>query len=170
MLERYTSMKKKLISFGLVFSLLSFLYGCYSFKGIAIDPDINTYFVEQFVDNTGSGVPTVAIDFSEKLKDKVRNESRLVFKETDPDIAFSGSISRYDVQTSATAANNKFYIGVRVSLEKFKGEDVEDQDFNLSFFAEFSNEVNFSDVQAELEEQIIDQLVTDVFNKAFTNW
>jgi len=163
-------MNKSLFTFSIVLGLLLSLYSCYTFKGIAIDPEINTYFVEQFVDNTGSGVPTVAIDFSEKLKDKVRNESRLIFKEIDPDISFSGSISRYDVQTSATAANNKFYIGVKVTLEKFKGEDLEDQDFNLSFFAEFSNDVNFSDVQAELEEQIIDQLVTDVFNKAFTNW
>ena len=163
-------MNRKSLLVSLVFGLLLSLNSCYRFKGIAIDPAVNTYFVEQFVDNTGSGVPTVAIDFSEKLKDKVRNESRLVFKEIDPDYAFSGSITRYDVQTSATAANNKFYIGVKVTLEKFKGEDLEDQVFNLSFFAEFSNEVNFSDVQAELEEQIIDQLVTDVFNKAFTNW
>ena len=163
-------MKKKSITFGLLLSLIVSLYSCYSFKGIAINPEINTYFVEQFVDNSGSGVPTVAVDFTEKLKDKVRNESRLIFKEVEPDIVFSGSITRYDQQTSATAANNKFYIGVKVDLKKYKGDDLEDQSFNLSFFAEYNNEVSFSDVRSELEEQIIDQLVTDVFNKAFTNW
>ena len=77
-------MNRKSLLVSLVFGLLLSLNSCYRFKGIAIDPGINTYFVEQFVDNTGSGVPTVAIDFSEKLKDKVRNESRLVFKEIDP--------------------------------------------------------------------------------------
>ena len=163
-------MKHLFIGSVCVLGLVSCVVSCYSFKGIAIDPEIKTYYIEQFIDNSGGGVPALAVDFTEKLKDKVRNESRLVYTEVDPDITFSGSIVRFDPVTSETAANNKLYIGVRVLLEKQKGEDLEDQTFNESFFAEYGSDVNFLDVQDELTEQITDQLVTDIFNKAFTNW
>ena len=117
-------MKKTKLHIGLVFSLVLSLYGCYSFKGIAIDPEVRTYYVDQFVDNSGGGVPVLAINFTEKLKDKIRNESRLVYSEVDPDITFSGSIIRFDPVTSLTGANNQLHIGVKVLLEKTKGEDL----------------------------------------------
>ena len=163
-------MKKKLLSFGIVAVVLGSICSCYSFKGIAIDPEIRTYYVEQFVDNSGGGVPVLAINFTEKLKDKIRNESRLVYSEVDPDITFSGSISRFDPVTSLTGANNQLHIGVKVLLEKTKGEDLEDKSFNESFFSEFPPDVNFLDVREDLIEEITDQLVIDIFNKAFTNW
>jgi len=163
-------MKKTKLYIGLVFSLVISLYGCYSFKGIAIDPEVRTYYVDQFVDNSGGGVPVLAINFTEKLKDKIRNESRLVYSEVDPDITFSGSIIRFDPVTSLTGANNQLHIGVKVLLEKTKGEDLEDRTFNESFFSEFPPDVNFLDVREDLIEEITDQLVIDIFNKAFTNW
>ena len=163
-------MKKTVLSFALLLSIAFCLHSCYSFKGIAIDPEIRTYYIEQFVDNSGGGVPILAINFTEKLKDKVRNESRLVYSEVDPDITFSGSIVRFDPVTSLTGANNQLYIGVRVLLEKTKGQDLEDKTFNESFFAEFPQDVNFLDVRDDLIEEITDQLVIDIFNKAFTNW
>ncbi|MDG1296819.1 MAG: LPS assembly lipoprotein LptE [Saprospiraceae bacterium] len=163
-------MKKTKLYIGLVFSLVLSLYGCYSFKGIAIDPEVRTYYVDQFVDNSGGGVPVLAINFTEKLKDKIRNESRLVYSEVDPDITFSGSIIRFDPVTSLTGANNQLHIGVKVLLEKTKGEDLEDRTFNESFFSEFPPDVNFLDVREDLIEEITDQLVIDIFNKAFTNW
>lgn len=163
-------MKKTKLYIGLVLSLVLSLYGCYSFKGIAIDPEVRTYYVDQFVDNSGGGVPVLAINFTEKLKDKIRNESRLVYSDVDPDITFSGSIIRFDPVTSLTGANNQLHIGVKVLLEKTKGEDLEDRTFNESFFSEFPPDVNFLDVREELIEEITDQLVIDIFNKAFTNW
>ena len=163
-------MKKTKLYISLVFSLALSLYGCYSFKGIAIDPEVRTYYVDQFVDNSGGGVPVLAINFTEKLKDKIRNESRLVYSEVDPDITFSGSIIRFDPVTSLTGANNQLHIGVKVLLEKTKGEDLEDRTFNESFFSEFPPDVNFLDVREDLIEEITDQLVIDIFNKAFTNW
>ncbi len=163
-------MKKTKLYIGLVFSLALSLYSCYSFKGIAIDPEVRTYYVDQFVDNSGGGVPVLAINFTEKLKDKIRNESRLVYSEVDPDITFSGSIIRFDPVTSLTGANNQLHIGVKVLLEKTKGEDLEDRTFNESFFSEFPPDVNFLDVREDLIEEITDQLVIDIFNKAFTNW
>ena len=163
-------MKKTKLYIGLVFSLVISLYGCYSFKGIAIDTEVRTYYVDQFVDNSGGGVPVLAINFTEKLKDKIRNESRLVYSEVDPDITFSGSIIRFDPVTSLTGANNQLHIGVKVLLEKTKGEDLEDRTFNESFFSEFPPDVNFLDVREDLIEEITDQLVIDIFNKAFTNW
>ena len=161
---------KRIITLSLVLGFIACLYSCYSFKGIAIDPEIRTYYIEQFVDNSGGGVPVLAINFTEKLKDKIRNESRLVYSEVDPDITFSGSIVRFDPVTSLTGANNQLHIGVKVLLGKTKGEDLEDKTFNESFFSEFPPDVNFLDVREELIEEITDQLVIDIFNKAFTNW
>ena len=43
--------------------------GCYSFKGISIEPNVNTFFIQNFEVLASSAPPTLAVDFTERLKD-----------------------------------------------------------------------------------------------------
>ena len=63
-----------------------FLTGCYSLKGITIDPRVNTFSVSTFETIAGNAPPTLGVDFSERLKDKMRSETRLQLKSTDADL------------------------------------------------------------------------------------
>ena len=159
----------------LLWGLLSIIFsGCYSFKGITIDRETRTYYVLPFSNEALNALPTLSTDFTEALKDKIRNESRLIFAETDPDIVFSGSITRYSVTPVApdqgeTIALNRLEIAVRVVYENTVKEEQNWQQ-NFSFFQDFPGGQNLIDVQDELVAAINDQLVENIFNAAFNNW
>lgn len=146
----------------------------YSFKGISIPADVKTFYVELFENQDASAVPTLPRDFTEKLKDKIRRESNLQYNDTEPDIEFSGAITRFQVTAEAPKADeeigfNKLTIAVNVSFENNNDEKAAwKQQFTFDDF--FAPEQNLLDVQENLINNITDELVDRVFNKAFTNW
>ncbi len=167
-------------SFILVFLLAnSAFFSCnpsfgYSFKGISIPADVKTFYVEVFDNQDPGSVPTLPRDFTEKLKDKIRRESNLQYNDTEPDIEFSGAITKFQVTAEAPKAGetigfNKLTIAVNVEFTNNKNEKADwKQQFSFDDF--FEPDQNLLDVQDNLIENITDELVDRVFNKAFTNW
>ena len=147
---------------------------CYSFKGISIDPTINTFYVTLFDNTTNDAPPTLGQDFTEVLRDKIRNESRLNLKDTDPDIDFTGSISSFRVSAEApepgqTTSFNRLTISVAVEYVNNRNEDNKWKK-NFSYFANFPANQNLLEVQDQLISTINDQIVEDIFNFSFTDW
>lgn len=152
------------------------LTGCYSFKGISIPPEVNSYYVKGFILKANNAPANVDQRFSEALREKVRNESRLIYNDTDPDIEFSGSITSYRIQGNApqegnTVALNKLTIGVSVTYGNYRGDSKADKwTENFSFFKDFDATLDLNSVEDEFIDEIFEQLVENIFNKAFTNW
>lgn len=147
---------------------------CYSFKSTSIDPSITSFTVLPFENRADNGPVTLAISFSEKLKDKIRRESRLKFIETDPDITFSGNIRDFSVVSQAPTADNtsalsRLTISVQVSFEN-RRDETKNWNQSFSYFQEFDGRTNLLDIQESLIERINNQLVEDIFNKAFGDW
>ncbi len=171
-------MIKNYIVYSLFLSVFALLSGCYSFKGISIDPNIKTFAVRTFETTAQNAPPTLAIDFSERLKDKVRGETPLSLKNDEPDCEFSGSISGFDVvplapKAGETVARNQLKISVNVKYiinkEGLKTEYPE-AGRTFSFFSEFPSDSDLTAVQDQLIEEISKQLLEDIFNAAFNNW
>lgn len=150
---------------------------CYTFKGISIDPNIKTFYVRNFENVASNAPPTLAVDFTERLKDKVRTETPLTLKTEEPDAEFAGRVVDYRVVPVApkpgeTVALNRleirFQISYTVNKEGVPGSWPSEKSF--SHFAEFSNETDLLTVQDELIRQISNQLLEDIFNAAFNNW
>ncbi len=164
-------MKWKLFSLVLVFLLAG---GCYGFKGFSISDDLKTFFVTEFRNTAPNAPPTVQQTFSERLKEKISRESGLSPDPDHPDIVFSGAITSYTVtavapERGATTAANRLEISVSVTYENtHKSDDKWTQTF--SHFEDFSSDVNLLDKQDDLIAQIFDQIIEDIFNKAFNNW
>ncbi len=93
----------KYITFLLLISLLS---GCYSFKGISIPPEAETYYVNDFTLRANNAPAQIDQLWSEALREKIRNESRLTYNEQSPDIEFEGSITSYQVIGTAPQEGN----------------------------------------------------------------
>jgi len=156
-----------------------FTSGCnpsfgYSLKGISIPAGIKTFYVKTFDSQDAGSVPTLPRDFTEKLKDKIRRESNLQYNDTEPDIEFSGAITRFQVTAEAPKAGevigfNKLTITVNVEFTNNQDEKAGwKQQFSYDDF--FEPDQNLLDVQDNLIDNITDELVDRVFNKAFTNW
>jgi len=166
-------MRKRLTALGILLPLV-LLSGCYSFRGTSISPEVQTYFVKTFVNNVADAPARLPIQLTEALKDKVRLNSRLELREQEPDLIFEGTLVDYRITAEAPTANqtvaiNRLTINVAVD---YINEVNEDQGFsrNFSFFFDFPASTSFASVEEEATETIINQLMEDIFNAAFSNW
>lgn len=147
---------------------------CYSFKGFNIPSDINTYYVENFDLATPNAPVEIDVQFSEAMRTKVRNESRLKLRDTDPDVVFAGQITGYRVTSEApkegnTVALNKLEIVVQVQYTNHKNEK-ENYSRSYSFFRTFPADEDLQNVQEALNKDIINQLTEKIFNETFASW
>jgi hypothetical protein len=154
--------------------ILLILQGCYSFSGISIDPEVKTYYVHPFTDNTDNSLPNLAQNMGENLKEKIRTESRLIFSEYESDLEFKGVIVNYKISSEAprpgeiTAINR---LTIVTAIEYIDNKDSEKNwKRNFQFFYDFPSDTDFASVQDQAIETITKQIMEDVFNAAFTNW
>ncbi|MFT4665396.1 MAG: hypothetical protein ACI8YQ_000318 [Polaribacter sp.] len=172
-------MKKQIILLSTTLLLCLLISACYSFRGISINPNANTFYVAPFeVEVRGQEVPpppTLSITFTERLKDKIRGESRLNYKDVDPDIEFSGTITGYDVTAEApqqgeTTSFSRLTIRMSVEYIDNKATEAEIQKKTVSFFQDYPTDQNLLSIQDDLIDDINDELVDIIFNWAFNNW
>ena len=100
--------------------------GCfffYRFDAISIPPEANTFYIPTFEENLSglySPPPTLTQEFTDALIDKIKNESRLVQTNTDPDMQFKGTFTRFNVSYVAPKAGEEVSFNrleVSVSVE-----------------------------------------------------
>ncbi|MEA1896058.1 MAG: LptE family protein [Bacteroidota bacterium] len=164
----------------LVLSGLILLYlvnGCkvsYSFSGASISPEVKTVAVLFFPNRATIVNPTLSQDFSDALRDKIRDQTNLVFMSSSGDVNFGGEIVEYRTSPLAItgddkAAMNRFTIGIRV---KFTNVIDPEQDFEKVFsrYQDYDSSHNLSDVEEDLVVVILKQITEDIFNQAFVNW
>ncbi len=146
----------------------------YSMSGASISPDTKTFTVKYFQKASALGPSFMSQQFTEKLKDRFISQTPLTLADKDPDLIFEGSITNYVVtplaiQANETAAKNRLTITISVKMTNLKNEK---QNFETTFsrFADYSSSQALSAVENDLITEIFEQLVDDVFNKAFINW
>ena len=73
------------------------------------------------------------------------------------------------LQANDVASLNQLTITINV---KYSNKIDEKQSFSQQFsrYQQFSSTVSFSSVESSLVEQIVNDLVDDIFNRAFINW
>lgn len=155
---------------------MNFISGCgfYSHSGASVPPDAKTFSV-QYINNLASIVqPTLSQVLTEKLKRKFINETQLQLAQSDGDIEFSGKILEYrsnpvGVQGNQQNAVNQLVINVEITFENKKDEK---KNFTQTFstFVNYPADQTLGAVENQLIQTATDQLVTDIFNKAFINW
>jgi len=148
--------------------------GGYSFSGASIPEAAKTFSVAYFPNNAPMVSPTLSTMLTESLKDKFSRQTKLQLVEEGGDFAFEGEITGYSSTTASVSSDNyaqlnRLTITVRVEFTNV----VEPQNsFTQSFsqFADYDSQQLLTDIQSELDQQIVDQLVTDIFMAAAANW
>jgi hypothetical protein len=157
----------------LVFSLFT---GCriYSFTGASISPEVKTISIKYFPNRAPLIQPVLSQFFTNALKDKFSRETNLSLIENNGDLNIEGEITGYAtspvaIQNNQVAALNRLTITVKV---KFESKYNEAQNFETSFsrFQDYESSKSLSEVEETLMDQITQDLVQDIFNKAVVNW
>jgi len=164
----------RLFSITLVVILLTTFTGCYSFKGISIPQGATTYYVHNFEDISDLQLPNYNITFTETLKDKVRNESRLKWNDQEPHIEFSGKILGFTVsavspEIGATTAFNRLEVSVEVTYINHLNPEA-GWTRRFSQFDNFPSDQNLLEALDDILPGINQLLMEYIFNAAFTDW
>ncbi len=155
-----------------VFLLVS---GCYSLSNTSIDyTKVKTYYIENFRNNALNAFPDVEREFTEGLKEKIRTQSRLVYEDANPDIEFKGTVVDYRISSEAPQPGELVSLNrltIVLAIEYIDNTNEENNwRSNFSHFVNFDATEDITSIQEDLIEEIRDQLMEDIFNKAFTNW
>jgi Lipopolysaccharide-assembly len=165
--------KLGIISLGI---LLLSMQSCwwYSFTGASIDPEIKTFSVSYFPNNAPLVQPTLSQSFTDALKEKLTSQTDLILVKSGGDLRFSGEITGYStrpiaIQGNETAAMNRLSVTIKVQFENTFDDK---QSFETSFtrYQDYESSLSLSAVEGTLIDEINEQLVEDVFNKAVVNW
>ena len=159
----------------LAFVLLTQSCGTYSFSGASIPAEMKTISVQFFENTSALVVPYLSQQFTEGLKDRIRNQSRLSIVRAEADTNFEGRITDYTIRPVAIQGNdraglNRVTVTVMVKYSNILNPEL---NFEQSFqaFQEFSlNQGPIQTQEQKLLALIIRQLTEDIFNKAFANW
>lgn len=147
----------------------------YKFNGSSIDyTKIKTISVADFPNRAPLVYATLASEFSEGLKDEYSSKTALKMVESDGDLQVSGAITGYNVissgvNSSGTAAESRLQMTVQVKFVN-KVNSSENFDRSFSAYQVFSNEYTIDQVQAELNEQLMDDIINQIFNATVANW
>lgn len=149
--------------------------GTYTFSGASIPEEMKTISVQFFENNAILVIPYLSNQFTEALKERIRNQSRLSLKQGDADAGFEGRITDYTVRPVSIQGNDRaglLRITVTVNVKYTNALKPE-----LSFEESFSAYQEFSLNQGSLESQqqklipLINRQLTElIFNRAFANW
>ena len=159
----------------LSFVLVSQSCSTYTFSGASIPDEMKTISIQFFENNATLVVPYLASQFTESLKERVRNQSRLSITRTEADANFEGRITDYTVRPVAIQGNeraglNRITVIVNV---KYTNALKPELSFEESFqaFQEFSlNQGPLQTQEQKLITLINRQLTELIFNRAFANW
>lgn len=166
------------LQFGLLASFLILCQlscGVYSFTGASIPPEMETVSIDFFENNAPMVVPYLSQEFTEALKDRIRNQSRLSMVRTDADASFEGMITGYSIDPTAVQGDNRAGLNRLTITVTVKYTNVFNE--KLNFEQAFSRYQDFSTangpIQAQEPQLIKDinaMLTEDIFNRAFANW
>lgn len=147
----------------------------YSFSGVNISPEVQTYSVEYFPNRAPVVQAQLSQVFTDALLDKIQGSTSLdLNSDSGGDVHFSGEITKYQTRPTAitgdeTAARNRLTIAVRVKYTNLVEPEL-DYDSNFSRYEDYDASQNLADVENELIELIVENLIEDIFNKAFVSW
>ena len=170
-------MKRFVIIFNIFIIALFILEGCtggYSFTGASIPPDAKTISIQNFPNYASLVNPQLSQVLTDGLRNAFSSQTSLNLVDYDGDLDIKGEITNYTMQPTAITGNdqaamNRLTITIKVVFVNTKDPNA---NFEQSFsrYKEFSAQMNFSSVESSLVEEIVNELIDDVFNKAVVNW
>ena len=152
---------------------LSACKGGYSFTGGNVG-DAKTLAVGFFDNNAQIVNPEMSQIMTEAIKDIFVQQTSLELSELVADMEIDGTIQEYSLKPQAArgpseVAQMRFTISIQVKFENVLEPD-NNFDQRFSRYRDYDADLNFSDIEAELAEEIIKELTEDILNRAIANW
>jgi hypothetical protein len=141
----------------------------YNLTGGGVPEDVQTLSFQNFVNESAQGPATLGQNLTEKIKNYYQSNTRLKQVPADGDWQMDGKIINYAVtpvapQANETAGSNRLTITVKVNFLSLKNDKHKFNE-NFSFYRDFPQSQTLTAVEGELVEEILNQIVYDIFIK-----
>jgi hypothetical protein len=142
-------------------------------KDVSIPPEVKTVRVS-YIENRARYVnPLLSPRLTDKLRQKIVNQTRLSQVNSEAHYEIGGTITDYSVSTSGISdqrvASNNLNVTVHIIFRNTLDEKKNfETDITRNF--PFSSSLSLAQAEASLNEQIINNLTDEIFNKIFSNW
>jgi len=163
------------------FTGIFFLESCgvYSFTGISTDA--KTISMPEFYNNADLGPANMGQTFTNSLKTYLIQNSSLSVIPENGDLQMDGEITDFrltpispvstgDNTQVNNASSTRLTITVKVTYVNTKDEAMSFKDKSFSFYKDFTNDQNFTDIEEQLTKDIFDRIINDIFNASVANW
>jgi hypothetical protein len=149
----------------------------YSFTGVNISTNVKTFSVYYFPNRAKLVNPNLSQQFTQGpdgIENKIIRQTSLNQVKENGDLEFSGQITDYEVrpvniQEKDLAAQNRLTVTVKVKFVNNKNHE-EDWEKTFTAYEDFDSNNSLSDVEDQLNTEIIKKLVEDIFNASVANW
>lgn len=153
--------------------------GVYSFTGTSTDA--KTISITEFYNNADLGPANMGQTFTNDLKNYLIQNSNLSVVVEEGELQMDGEITDFRLSPIApvstgdptqinNASSTRLTITVKVTYVNTKDETMSFKDKSFSFYKDFPNDQNFTDVEEQYTKIIFDRLVNDIFNASVANW
>lgn len=155
-------------------SLLSSCAIKYSFSGASISPESKTFSVGYIQNLAPLVVTNLSNNFTEALKQRFLNQTKLSMVNGNADLMFEGQITGYSIDPVALTGNDKASqnrITITVKI-KFTNKQNPEFNFDKEFkqYKDFPSTASITSVQNQLNTEISEMLVDAIFNASVANW
>ena len=151
------------------------IYGTcrYSLKDVSIPPDVKTVKVNLFENRARYINPLLAPRLTDRLRQKIVNQTRLSQTNNEADYDVSGTITDYSVTTSGIsnqqASSNNLNVTVHlVFVNRLDNKANFEADITRNF--PFNASLTLQQAESQLSDEIIGNLTDEIFNRIFSNW
>lgn len=162
----------------ILFAMIGIVSSCrmsYTFRTASIDYDLTkTLFIGHFVNQAPLVYPPLEQRFNEEMQDMFTRNTRLQLVNQNGDMEIEGEIVSYEltplaVQEDAFASETRLTMTVRMRFRNNK-IDVPEREETISANRTFSSNTVFDSVQDQLTNELIEEIVDQIFNTTMANW
>jgi len=140
-----------------------------------------TISISEFYNNTDLGQANIGQTFTNQLKNYIIQNSSIAVVAEEGELMLEGEISNYQVTPIAPiatsdptqanlASSTRLTITVKATYVNTLDESMSFTDKSFSFYKDFPNTQNITDVQEQYTRQIFERIVNDIFNASVANW
>ena len=151
----------------------------YSMSGTSTSA--KTISIIEFYNNTELGQANMGQTFTNQLKTYIIQNSSISVVQQEGELQMEGEITDYrltPIAPTATgdpnginqASSTRLTITVKASYVNTLDEAMSFKDRSFSFYKDFPNDQNFTDVEEQYTRQIFERIINDIFNASVANW
>lgn len=137
--------------------------------------------IAEFYNNTDLGQANLGQVFTNQLKNYIIQNSNLSVVAEEGQLQMDGEVTGFTLTPIAptatqnptdlnTASSTRLTITVSVTYINTLDETMSFKNKPFSFYRDFPNDQNFTDVEEQYTRQIFERIVNDIFNATIANW